>query len=37
VFPITTASGLNHTVSVTAEVRAAEARQLLVDFFRARR
>ncbi len=37
VFPITHAGGLNHTVSVTAGVKEAEARELLRGFFRERR
>ncbi len=36
-FAITAAAGLNHTVEVAAGVRADEARQLLQDFFRAKR
>jgi tRNA(adenine34) deaminase len=37
IFDITGQGGLHHTVAVTAGVKEAEARQLLQDFFRARR
>jgi tRNA(adenine34) deaminase len=37
IFDITGQGGLNHTVTVTAGVKDAEARQLLQDFFRTRR
>jgi len=37
VFPITSASGLNHVIEVQSGVKEAEARTLLQSFFRARR
>jgi len=37
IFNITEQGGLNHTVTVTAGVKEAEARQLLQEFFRVRR
>jgi tRNA(adenine34) deaminase len=37
IFDITGQGGLNHTVTVTAGVKEAEARQLLQEFFRVRR
>ena len=37
IFDITGQGGLNHTVTVVAGVKEAEARQLLQEFFRARR
>ena len=37
VFPITTATGLNHALEVQSGVKEAEARDLLQSFFRARR
>ncbi len=37
IFDITGQGGLNHTVTVNAGVKEAEARQLLQDFFRVRR
>jgi tRNA(adenine34) deaminase len=37
VFAITSTPGLNHTVEVVAEVKEAEARELLQNFFRSKR
>jgi len=37
VFPITTATGLNHVIEVQSGVKETEARDLLQDFFRSRR
>jgi len=37
VFPITSATGLNHAIEVQSGVKEAEARDLLQSFFRARR